>query len=655
MKQKRLTPEESLKKIKDEESSQKKGKLKIYLGASPGVGKTYAMLQGAIVQKQQGRDIVIGVVESHGRKEIEGFIEKLEVLPRQKIEYRGLMLEEFDLDAALKRQPDLLLMDELAHTNAPGLRHQKRWQDIEELLENGINVHTTLNIQHVESQSDIISQIIHSPIRETVPDSLLKLANTIEVVDIPDDELLKRLEEGKIYFPERIEVAKTHFFQKGNLIALRELTLRLAASLVETQVMLYRHGHGIKMVWPTTQKILVCIGPKFEDIKLVRTASRIANNLRAEWIALYVESAKSTPSQEQHNMAMQHLHTAEQLGADTRLLSGFNRVETIMSFAREQNITQIVVGKKVRSWFKSLFFRDLADEIVQESGEIDVYVVTGPFNDKPLPSATMTQASPSWKAYLTAINIIIFITIINFSLFGYLYSYNLMMLYIIGVTATSLLGQIGPSIFSSFASVLAYYYFFDKPYFSFRLPEVQSIITLLVMLLVSLVISNLAYLTRRQAEIARYAEKRTAALYKLSTLLARVRGVNKILDVAVQYIGEIFNSHVLALYAENGRLAVKGKFGSNSPLKDKDQSIAEWVYKSGKMAGLGTDTLAETEALYIPLLVNQKSIGVLRLRPDQSKRLFTPEELYLLESCLHGVGLALEIERSAEGSASKLP
>jgi len=646
----RLTPEEYLKKAEEEEKKEKKGKLKIYLGAAPGVGKTHRMLVDAEEKKQQGIDVVTGVIESHGRVEIETLLKNFEHLPFKAVSYRGLSLQEFDLDGAIKRSPGLLLLDELAHTNVPGSRHNKRWQDVKELLEAGINVYTTLNVQHIESQSDIVAQIIQIPIKETVPDLLLELANTITVVDIPDDELLKRLEEGKIYFPDRAAVAKENYFRKGNLIALRELTLRLAASLVETQVLLYRHGEGIKTIWPIDNKLLVCVGKGEEGSKLIHTASRIANTLHADWIALHVDSANLKLSSAEHNLIIDRLQTAEQLGAEVRILPGYDIVKTILSFAREKNITQIIIGKKIRSRLRAFFYRSLSDEIVRHSGEIDIHVITGPFEPEEVPSRfSRIDKKIPWNTYLAAVLILLFITGINFLLSNYLYSYNLIMIYLVGVTAISLFGQRGPAIFSCIASVLTYHFFFVSPHFSFAITEFQSLVTLIVMLLVSLLISNLVYLIKRQAEIASYSEKRMFALNQLNMYLARIRGIDKIFEVSARYMGDTFNSHVAALYFENSRLLIKAKYGSVGRLSYKDQSIAEWVLKNGQIAGLGTGTLSDTDAVYIPLSDGQKIFGVLRLRPNETKRYFSPEEIHLLESCAHGIALAIKIEESAMG------
>jgi two-component system sensor histidine kinase KdpD len=402
---KRQSPETFLQRAEEEENRQNKGKLKIYLGAAPGVGKTYTMLKDALAERDKGLDVVVGVVESHGRSEIDKMLQNLEALPRKSITYRDKTFTEFDLDAALNRDPGLLLVDEMAHTNAPGTRHEKRWQDIKELLDRGIDVYTTLNVQHIESLNDDVAQIIQIPIKETVPDSMLEMADTIELVDLPPETLLKRLKEGKVYFPEQAQIAAENFFRKGNLIALRELALRITAELVSTQVLLYRQGKGITHIWPIKDKILVCVGPGPESLKLIRGAKRLAVSLQAEWLAVYIDTAKGQSANETRNKAIQNLRFAEQLGADQiHILTGFDIVKEILNFAKEQNITQIMIWKRIRTRWRDVFFRNLADEIVRNSGEIDVYIMTGEREpETPLKNTLPKKKNIPWKNYVFSI------------------------------------------------------------------------------------------------------------------------------------------------------------------------------------------------------------------------------------------------------------
>lgn len=649
--EKRPDPERLLKRVQEEERQEQRGKLKIYLGAAPGVGKTYAMLQDAITKRAEGLDVVVGVVESHGRREIESLLKDLEILPRQKIQYRDHELLEFDIDAALKRNPGLILIDEMAHTNAPGVRHNKRWQDIKEILDRGTNVYTTLNVQHIESLNDVISQIIRAPVKETIPDSMLELAETVELVDLPPEDLLKRLHEGKIYFPAQAELATENFFRKGNLIALRELALRATAELVEAQVLLYRQGQGIKHIWPTKEKILVCVGYRSQSVKLIRAARRLATNLQAEWIAVHVDAPKVQLSEEQHTNAIQNLRLAEQLGAQTRTLIGFDIVKEIMDFAKDQNISKIMVWKQIRSRWKDFLFHSLADEIIRNSGEIDVYVVTGELDEpKPAPKPTTKPAVP-WRIYAASVGIVALASGINFLLYHVLDESNLVMMYLLGITLVSLFGRLGPSIVASLLSVLAYSAFF-LPLFS-NLPassNIQYVFTFIVMLSVAIIISNLTIRSLRLATASRFAERHTATLHTLSKSLASTRGVDKLLGIAVRYIAEAFDCEVIALLPKTNRLAIWARYRTKQSLSTKEQSVAQWVYDLGQIAGLGTDTLPFSDALYVPLLGSQGTIGVLRLRPTDRENLFTSEQMHLLEGCANQIALAIEVDRLHEHS-----
>lgn len=648
MNEKRPNPEKLLKRIKDEEQKEQRGKLKIYLGAAPGVGKTYTMLQDAIAKRAQGLDVVVGIVESHSRKEIQNLLKDFEILPLESVDYHGKQLKEFDIDAALRRNPALILVDEMAHTNAPGLRHNKRWQDIKELLDRGINVYTTLNVQHVESLNDVVSQIIHTRVKETVPDSMLEIADTIELVDLPPEELLKRLQEGKVYLPAQAELAADNFFRPGNLSALRELALRTTAERVSAQVLLYRQGLGIQHIWPTREKILVCAGSRPGSAKIIRAARRMANSLEAEWIAVHVDTPKLTDSEEEKSTAIQNLRFAEQLGAHTKILTGTNIVKEIMDFAHEQNITKIILGKKVKPKWKELIFGSLADDLIRNSGEIDVYVITGDSSDFPPPKPVTSKRDIPWKVYAISLGVIAIATAINLLLYPYIRSSNLIMVYLLSVTGVALFGRTGPSVLASILSVLAYGFFFIPPFFTLAFNDYQVIFTLLGMLLVSQVISHLAILSRKQTETARLAERHTAALHTLSRQLASTRGIDKLLETATRYISDMFDSEVIAMLPENNQLVVHARYRTEEELSEKENGVAQWVYDLGQMAGLGTDTLPFSDALYVPLSASQGSIGVLRIHPTKPQHLFTPEQMHLLEACANQIALALEVDRLHE-------
>lgn len=651
MTDKRPNPEEFLKRTEEEARTINRGKLKIYLGAAPGVGKTYTMLYDALEKRVKGLDVVVGVAESHGREDIESVLKKFEILPRQSVNYRGTTSLELNLDAVLERDPGLILIDEMAHSNAPGLRHAKRWQDIQEILDRGIDVYTTLNVQHIESLKDTVAQIIQAPIRETVPDSMIALANTIELVDLPPEELLKRLQDGKIYIPRQAELATEHFFRKGNLIALRELALRITAERVGTDVLLYRQSEGITQIWPTKEKILVCVGPKIESLKLIRAAKRIASSLQAEWIAVYVDTPRLQSSTRQRNSAIQNLRLAEQLGAITHVLTGFDIVKEIINFAHEQNVTQIMVLKHIVTRWRGWFHRNLADEILRHTGEIDVYIMTGDSNELPTRKIQFPQVS-SWKSCVSMLGIVTLTTLFNLLLYPLVGASNLVMVYLLGVVVVARFGQVGPTILASILSVLAYDFFFVSPVYSFAVSDSEYYFTLFVMLIVAQIIGYLTILARRQDASARLIQHQTMALYTLSRQLTKTRGVNQLVALGTRYIADEFNCDVIALLPDKTHLEVLARDQSHQVLDAKEKSIAQWVYDMGQAAGLGTDTLSFSKALYLPLLAAQGSIGVLRIQP-KSQQLFTPEQMGLLESCVHHVALAIEVDRSHEKTTRK--
>lgn len=642
----RRDPEKLLQRVQEQERQEKRGKLKIYLGAAPGVGKTHTMLIDAAEKLSQGTDIVVGVAESHGRTEINSLLQKFEILPRLSIDYRGTKIEEFDIDGALKRKPGLILIDEMAHTNAPNLRHAKRWQDIKELLDRGIDVYTTLNVQHVDSLNDVVGQIIHAKVKETVPDFMIEMAETIELIDLPPEDLLKRLKEGKVYFPKQAQLATEHFFQKGNLIALREIALRLTAERVGAQVLLYRQGRGISYIWPTKEKLLVCVGTGQESQKVIRATSRLASNLQTDWLAVHVELPHY--SEQQRNTAIQSLRLAEQLGAETAVLTGFDVVKEVIDFARSQNVTTIVIWKRMRSRLKTLMFRSLADDLVRRSGEIDVYIVAGEAVKAPAEKIPTEQHKIPWKVYLISIGMVALVTALNITFFQYLHAGSIIMVYLLGVTGIALFGETGPSILASILSVASYDLFFVKPFYKHGIFDIQVIFNLLVMLLVTQVISHLTISIRRQAVMARTNERHTAALHTLSKQLASTRGVDKLLEIASHYIGDIFDAEIMFFLPDNGRLEVRSRYKTEEVLNAKELSVAQWVYELGQVAGRGTDTLPFSDSIYVPLLASQGAIGVIRVHMVKENQLMTPAQLRLLEAFAHQIALTLEVDRLQE-------
>ena len=648
--ERRPDPDELLARVKEAETRQARGKLKIFFGAAAGVGKTYAMLEAAREQRAQGVDVVVGWVETHGRAETEALLGDLEVLAHRPREYRGTTLQEFDLDAALARRPTLMLVDELAHTNAPGSRHAKRWQDVLELLDAGINVYTAMNVQHVESLNDVVAKITGVVVRETVPDSIFEHTNEVELIDLPPDDLLHRLRDGKIYIPEQAREAAENFFRKGNLIALRELALRLTAQHVDAEMRHYMRDHAIHRTWPVRERLLVCIGPSPSSIRLVRAAKRMAEGLGAEWIVAYVETpAQTRLTQDARDRVAQTMRLAEQLGAETHTLTGARMSEEILAFARTRNVSKIVVGKPERPLWKRVAAGSIVDTLVQGSGEIDVYVISGDRDDsRPVPPRPW-QRQTEWTPYGAALVAVAISTAIAWAMFPYFAVSNLIMVYLLGVIIVATRYGRGGSLLATLLSVAAFDFFFVPPYFTFAVSDTQYLVTFAVMLVVALVISSLAVRIRAQAESAREREQRMAALYAMSRELAGTRGVRELQNVAVRHIAEVFRTQVVVLLPQaDGRLAPADGDAAQFPMDASELAVSQWVHEHGQVAGQGTDTLPGASGLYLPLTGSRGSVGVLGLRPQDPRPLQAPEQLHQLEAFASQTALAIERARLAE-------
>lgn len=650
----RPDPDALLARVQEEDLRAKRGKLKIFLGACAGVGKTYAMLEAARTLVSRGDDVVVGVVETHGRKETALVLLGLEILPRKVIEYQNVKLDEFDLDAALTRRPRWILVDELAHTNAPGSRHAKRWQDVLELLENGINVLTTLNIQHVESLNDVVAQIAGVIVRETVPDSVLEKADEIELADIPPADLLKRLSEGKVYVPQQAERALENFFKEGKLAALRELALRYTAEKVNRQVQTLHTDTAGAPAWHTKERVLVCVGPSPTSARLIRAAKRLAESLRGDWIALHVETpGAASASSETKDRIVENLRLAERLGAETATVSGSKVVEETVAFARSRNVTKIVVGKPVHSRWRDLFFGSVVDELIRLSADMDVYVIRGESSDaKPLPKLSAVPRIESLRSYAESLAVVAACSVITGAFYKFyerLELANLVMVYLLGVVFVASRAKRGPAIVASVLSVLAFDFFFVPPRFSFAVTDTQFVVTFCVMLVVALVVSTLTVRVRLTAEGARLREKRITALHELSRKLASTAGAGTLLQHAVAHIAEVFDCQVVALLPDaRGKLLIRAGKESDFAISAKEQSVAQWAFDLGQIAGLGTDTLPAAEALYVPLLGSTGPVGALGVRPRVPALLLVPDQLRLLEAFANQTALALERDRLAE-------
>ncbi|HMO55954.1 MAG TPA: sensor histidine kinase KdpD [Roseiflexaceae bacterium] len=650
----RPDPDALLARWKADEARQARGKLKIFFGASAGVGKTYAMLEAARTCHAEGIDVVAGVIEPHDRDETEAMLAGLEVLPRRTIVYRGVTLHEFDLDAALIRRPQLILVDELAHTNAPESRHPKRWQDVLELLAAGIDVYTTVNVQHLESLNDIITQITGVIVRETIPDSVIEQADAIALIDLTPDQLQQRMREGKVYLPQQAEQAARSFFRTGNLHALRELALRAVADRVDAEMERYRQDHAIREPWPASERLLVGIGPNPAASRLIRTARRMATRLRAPWIVLYVETPdllRATPTERE--VVIQNLRLAESLGAETVTLSGARVSETVLRYATQRNVSKIVVGKPANPRWRELVFGSAVDEIIRGSGVIDVYVITGDAGTAAPVVRPEFSSSSARSAYLWAGLVALGCTGLAVLIYPYINVSDLAMIYLPGIVLVAIRFGRGPSVLVSILSVICLNFFFTTPYLTLFVDDPRIVLTLMVMLLVALVISTLTARTHRQAETAIQREQHTSALYMLSRSYASTRGTTNLLNVAVQYTSGAFAARIAILLPDSegvlrpwaGLPAWQNEATSSSMLfepTEADIGIAHWVFDHGEPAGLSTNTLPSATAIYLPLSGTQGIVGVLGVQPAQVQQILNPEQRHLLDAFASQTAVAFE-------------
>jgi two-component system sensor histidine kinase KdpD len=604
----------------------------------------------------EGLELLAGVVETHGREDTEALMYGMAVLPRRRVDYKGHVLEEFDLDAALSRRPSLLLVDELAHANVPGSRHPKRWQDVDELLEHGLDVWTTLNVQHIESLNDVVAQITGVRVRETVPDAMLEKAESVILVDLPPEDLRQRLAEGKIYLPAQADWASENFFRTGNLSALRELALRSTANRVNAEVLVYRQGHAIQTTWPTTERILVCVGPSPSSATLVRAAKRLADGLHAAWHALYIQQR---PDGELTARALANLALANELGAETHVLPGGDVARLIVGFARQHNVTRIVIGKPVRRRLADVLRGSPVDELVRLSGEIDVHVIKG--QDTGGPAVTARSAPPqtlSWRPYAAAALAVAACTAACFAMYPYFAPANLIMVYLLGVMAVAVWLPRRASVLAAVLSVLAFDFCFVPPRFSFSVADMAYLVTFAVMFAAALVIGGMAWRIKAQAQSAGLLERQASELSRLSRRLAATRGTAGLVAVAREHIAETFDSAAAVLLPGQGkRLAEVLQANDQAPLKEKDLGVAQWVFDNGHTAGFSTRTLAESERLFLPLPGSQGALGVLAVLPrDAAARdaLLLPDRQRLLDAVAHQTALALDVDRLEEASRTSL-
>jgi two-component system sensor histidine kinase KdpD len=665
----RPDPDALLSRVQREEARAQRGRLKIFFGGSAGVGKTYAMLEAAQKARREGVDVVAGYVELHGRAETEALLAGLEILPRRTTEHRGVTLSEFDLDAALARRPALVLVDELAHTNAPGMRHPKRWQDVEELRDAGVDVYTTLNVQHLETLNDVIAQITGVRVQETLPDHVFDDADEVELVDLPADDLLSRLAAGKIYVPEQARHALEGFFRKGNLMALRELALRATAERVDAQMRDYRREHAIDETWAAGERVLVCIGPNALAETLVRTGKRIAATLHAEWTVLFVETpALARMSDAERNERVRLLQLAETLGAETVTLGGHDIAAEVLEYARTRNITRILAGRSLRRGWRRWWSPSPLQALLERADGINITVVSGDAELQGAEAARQqrvlarsrdflglprreVRSKDRRPAYLAALAVPAIATALAWNMYPYLQLVNLVMLYLLGVMLAAIRFGRGPSVLTACVSVVAFDFFFVPPRFSFAVSDTEYLVTFGVMLAVGIVIGNLAASVRLQARVAGHRERRSAALYAMSRELAASREPSTLVTIALRHVAETFESQVTILLPDAaGRIRHPEGEPTASSFRGAALGVAQWVFDHQQRAGLGSDTLAGQEALYLPLAGAAGTVGVLAVLPANPRRVLLPEQMHLLETFASQIALALERTQLAEAA-----
>ncbi len=636
----RPDPEALLLRAKEEA---KRARLRIFFGFAPGVGKTYRMLQVARELVEQEVDVAVGLVETHGRYETAALLLGMPLLPRRKFAYRGSVLEELDVDGVLTRKPRVVLVDELAHTNAPGSRHQKRWQDVMELLDAGIDVYTTLNVQHLESLNDVVAQITGVRVRETVPDAVLERADEVELVDLAPEELLVRLKEGKVYIAAQAERAATHFFRRGNLLALRELALRQVAEHVDDDVLEYREAHGVDATWATSERILVCVGPAPASARLVRAVRRMATRLRGPWVAAYVEVSGRAPLAEADRVRLEaHLALAESLGATIVRLDGLGVGDAVLAYARKHNVTRIVLGKPTHARIWDRLRGSLLDELVRGSGNIDVHVISGDDEKAVAPTVSRAAVGPfEPRPYLLASGLVALMTAVGWGLREAFHVPDVEMLYLVAVMFAALRLGRGPSIFVAGLSVATYDFFFVPPYYTLAVRDGRYLLTFTMMFGLGFVMSALATRVQRQERAARSREERTRALYALSRELGGSQAEPEVAEAAARQASEAFAVPAVIVGEDGAETA----WPRGAALQGSEHAVCKWAKEHRTLAGLGTATLPGAKVLCAPLVVGNHVLGVLALRPEAA---LPHEQRTFLETFARQIAFALERVRLTE-------
>jgi two-component system sensor histidine kinase KdpD len=650
----RPSPEALLETVRREESPA--GRLKIFVGAAPGVGKTYEMLQQARARKSDGYDVVVGIVETHGRRETQALLEGLEVIPRRRLEYKGQWLDEMDLDAVIARRPQIVLVDELAHTNAPGSRHPKRYLDVEDLLNLGINVYSTVNIQHIESLNDVVAQITHVRVRETVPDSVFDRADAIELVDITPDDLIQRLKEGKVYVPKQAERALEHYFSPGNLTALRELALRRTAERVDEQLLTHMQAHAIPGPWAAGERILVCISEDPRAAGLVRYAKRLADRLHAPFTALYVETRRSLQfTEEERDRIADTLRLTEALGGEAITIPNSERsiADEVVGFSQANNITQIIIGKSTRPRWFEILHGSVVHELVRRSGNISVNVIAGEeLSRDPIPKKTIHAAQSSspfdpWP-YFAALLVVVAALGISEAIQPLFGVENVDLVFLTAVVAVAVRWGLWPSLLATVASSLCYNFFFLPPIYTFTITDPTNIAAFVFFTTVAVVVSQFAARGRTQTMAAQQRVRTVELLYAFSRKLAGVGTMDDVLWATAYQTALMLKVRVVLLLPENGSITVRAGYPPEDVLDEADMAAATWAWQNNRAAGRGSQTLPGAKRLFLPMRTGRGPTGIMGIDSDKPGPLLTPDERRLLDALIDQSALAIERIRLVE-------
>src|SRR5579862_4159340 len=627
-----------------------RGRLKIFLGAAPGVGKTYEMLTQARQRKLEGVDVVIGVVETHGRVETDLLTKSIEKIPKKRIPYKGRVLAEMDLDALLQRKPKLVLVDELAHTNVEGSRHPKRYMDVEELLAAGIDVYSTLNVQHLESLNDVVAKITRVRVAETVPDSILDRADDVELVDLTPEDLLQRLKEGKVYFPEAAERAAQNYFVPGNLTALRELALRRTAQRVDDQMVSYMRAHAIPGPWEASERVLVCINERPGAVALVRYARRLADRLHASWAAIHVDTPHVRRASETgRDRVAEALRVAERLGGQAVSVPASSVADGVIDYAKANNFTHIVTSTAQRSFWRELIRGSAAHEIIRRAGDISVHVVPeqltramkGPPSKRP-PSPTIRKSSAGdSKAYAGSLAMVVAALLIGLLLQRYGIT-NVALVFLTAVLGAAISYGIWPSLFACLTAILAYNFFFLPPLYTFTIADPENVVALFFFTVVAVVASYLSARVRAEAVSAREHAATTENLYLFSRKLAGVFTLDDLLWATAFQFAQMLKARVVILLPEGNSIAVRAGYPPEDMLDEADVAAAKWVWEHATPAGRGADTLPGAKRLFLPIRTGRGMVGIVGLDSDRPGPLLTPDERRLFDALSDQTALAIE-------------